>query len=137
MAFLATGLGAIAERATILGWPALFLGAALLLLVARPADSPQERIVLDDRGVTDMLGKSGPVPWTDITGAEVHYLGRFKVIAVKVRNAEYWKEFMPVSQRRLQGFAQELQLPPVLLVAQGIDLPAEELARMINDRVKG
>jgi hypothetical protein len=135
-AFLVAGLGAIAWRVPVVGWPAVAFGAALLLLAGRPAEAPRERIVLDDRGVTDLLGNLGPIPWADIMGARVQYLGRFKVIAVEVRNPEYWEARLPERYRRLGVLAAQLNLPPVLLAGQGLDPPAEDVVRVITERLR-
>ena len=137
VSFVAAGLGAVALRVPLVGWPALALGGVILFFATRPAGAPQERIVLDDTGVSDLALGVGPIPWSEVIKGELKPLSRLWVISLELTDPERWASKLPERQRNLNGFAKELGLSPVLLAVSGLDLPPEEVLRLINDRARG
>jgi hypothetical protein len=137
ISFLAVGLGAVALNLPLAGWPALLLGGVILFFATRPAGAPKERIVLDDAGVSDTALGIGPIPWNEIIRGELRPLSKLWVISLEVTDPERWARQLPERQRTLNSFAAELGLSPVLLAVSGLDLPPEEVLRLINDRAAG
>lgn len=135
-ALLLSGLALILIRLPVPGWAALLVGAALLLLTARPGYTARDRIILDDNGVTDLATPIGPVPWSDIIRADVVAMGNSSMVTLEVANPESWEARLPESLRRLRQLAGGT-LPPVLLLTPRLDLPAEEIARLINEHARG
>jgi hypothetical protein len=134
---LLCGVGLILVHHAVAGWVALLAGAALLWLTARPAYTTRDRIILDDDGVTDLATPIGPVPWSDIIQADVRTLSTSTLVAVEVTNPAYWEEKLPESLRRIHHLAADLNLPPVMLLTPRLDMPAEEIVRLINERASG
>jgi len=131
------GVGLILIRHPVAGWAALLAGAALVWITARPAYTRRDRIVLDDNGVTDLATPIGPVPWSDIVRAELRPMSTTMLVLVEVTNPEFWEARLPQSLRRVRQLAADLDLPPVVLLAPRLDVPAEEIVRLINQRARG
>lgn len=110
------------------------MGGLLVYLTTGPDYRERERIVMDDHGLTDLAAKLGPVPWSDIIGAEVQMVGRTPLVSVQVRNPEEWERKAPPSLARLSSLAPELKLSPVMLFAPRLTLSPEEIVREINNR---
>ncbi len=137
IAFMAVGLGAIAQHVPVAGWPALLLGGVLLYFATRPQAGSDERIVLDDAGVTDVTFSLGPIPWDQIIRAELKPLVRMQVISLEVTEPERWIKQQPAHQARFSAMARELGVSPVMLAVTGIDMDPAELVKLINDRARG
>ncbi len=131
------GTGLILVHDPVAGWVALMAGAGLLWLTARPAYSTRDRIVLDDNGVTDLATPIGPVPWSAIIRAEPRALSTSSLVVVEVTNPAYWEKRLPESLRRIRQLATDLDLPPVMLLTPRLDISAEEIVRLINERAQG
>ncbi len=131
------GFVLIVWRLPLFGWAALLPGAGLILMTARPGYTTRDRIILDDDGLTDLVTKLGPVPWTDIIKAELRPLQRTSLVTVDVNNREHWEAQAPAVLRNLRELAPELDLPPVVLFPPRLDRTPEELVRMINERARG
>jgi len=132
-----SGAGLLLLQHPVAGWVALVAGAGLLWLTARPAYSTRDRIVLDDNGVTDLATPIGPVPWSDIIRAETRTLSTSSLVVVEVTNPAYWEARLPESLRRIRQLATDLDLPPVMLLTPRLDISAEEIVRLINQRAQG
>lgn len=137
MSFLAVGLGAVAQQVPLVGWPLLALGGVILFFATRPAGLLKERIVLDDAGVSDQGLGIGPIPWHEIIRGELKPLMKIWVISLEVTDPERWVAQLPDNQRTLRNFAKDLGLSPIMLAVSGLDLPPEEVLRLINDRARG
>jgi hypothetical protein len=56
---------------------------------------------------------------------------------VEVTNPEYWEGRLPESLRRIRALAGDLHLPPVMLLTPRLDMPPEEIVRLINGHARG
>jgi len=137
VAFVVVGLGAIMQHAPLVGWPALLLGGVLLFVASRPEGGPDERIVLDDTGVTDVTFGLGPIPWDQILRTELKPLARMQVISLEVTDAERWIKQQPEHLARFSAMARELGVSPVMLAISGIDMDPADLVKRINERARG
>ncbi len=136
VSFLVVGIGAVAQRVPLVGWPLLLVGGVILFFATRPAGALKERIVLDDTGVSDPALGIGPIPWNEIIRGELRPLMKIWVISLELTDPDRWAKQLPENQRALRGFAKELGLSPILLAVSGLDHPPEELLRLINDRAR-
>ncbi|MFN8653317.1 MAG: hypothetical protein U0133_15540 [Gemmatimonadales bacterium] len=130
------GLYLISRGSYTPGFILLLVGGLLLYLASGPAYQDRERIVMDDHGLTDLAVKLGPVPWTDIVGAEVMLVGKTPLVSVEVRNPEEWERKVPLGLAKLQRLSPDLKLSPVMLFAPRLTLSPEEIVREINNRAQ-
>jgi hypothetical protein len=137
VAFVVIGFAAIMQKVPLAGWPALLAGGVLLFFATRPEGGPDERIVLDDAGVTDVTFSVGPIPWDQIIRAELKPLVRMQVISLEVTDPERWIKQQPEHLGRFSAMARELGVSPVMLAISGIDMDPAELVQLINDRARG
>lgn len=131
------GLGAwLSARSLVAGVIPLLVGGALVIVGTRTGPAA-ERIVLDDRGVTDLKLRLGPVPWHEIRSATVVPLGtHFTMIALDLTEPARWKDIKAVDADRLRELAARLDfmLPEVFLYGSGLERSAEEVVAEINRR---
>lgn len=118
------------------GFILLVIGGLLLYLASGPAYQERERIVMDERGLSDLAVKLGPVPWTDVIHAEVLMVGATPLVTVEVRNPEEWERKAPPGLANLRRLAPDLKLSPVMLFAPRLTLSPEEIVREINQRAQ-
>ncbi len=137
--FAAVGLGMIAKGLTGPGTVPLVLGGILVLLGGRPAAEGEERLVLDDHGLTDLKLQVGPVPWTEIRGATVVPLGtHFTMIALDLTDPARYAEVKTLDAGRLRELAAKLDftLPEVFLYGSGLAQSPQEVVEEINRRAR-
>lgn len=127
----------VAFEVSGLGWILLLVGAGLALLGTSQDKRPKEALILDDHGVTDAVMGYGTIPWDQIVRAEARQLGRFWIVGLDVTNPEAWLARTPPARLALRRLDEDHTLPPVLLAVHRLDQSADEIARLINARVRG
>jgi len=94
------------------------------------------RIIIDSEGVFDRLLGLGRIPWTEILGARLEFMGEDAMVCLELRDPQEWIARLPARHRFLAPANQAIGFSQFNLIISNLDAAPEQVFALIKGHLR-